>query len=373
MKNKAFLRYALTAAVCLLASSFPAGVQAASESKGAPSGGYTYTVTIYAGNQGTFTDQVRLWVDHTKSGSTQESQVEVGKGMITVSGLKKDDIIILDLQKDSIRLNEENRYYVKGIRQSGRDNSTTATSVFRVDRDADYVAAYGVRGDMAAYTVNYQDAAGNELLPSDKYYGNIGDKPVVAYKYKEGYEPEVAALTRTLTANEAENVFTFIYHQAVRGITVRETGTPGTITNTVTEILPGTAPAVLPAQTARETGADEDSGGGASDTADTAADGTGEGTDNGQEEQQPLQQIGDGEVPLASQDLKDLDEEDVPAANIQADKVFKKGLPLAACVSIALSAAAALAVLFVVLKKHRNRERSRQDSGAVKIDDSSAK
>lgn len=341
--------------LCLLIGSFPAGVQASSGGRDAQTAGYTYTVTIYAGNQGTFTDQVNLQVDHSKSGNTQKSQVEVGKGCITVSGLKKDDIIALELQKDSLQLKEENRYYVKGIRQSGRDNSMAATSVFRVDRDADYVTAYGVKGDMAAYTVNYQDASGNELLPSDKYYGNIGDKPVVAYKYVEGYEPEVTALTRTLTANEAENVFTFIYRQADRGVTIRETGTPGTTTNTITEILPGTAPVVQPPQADLETG-DNEAGGETPETGDTAQQEPGEGTENGGEEQQPLQQIGDGEVPLADQDLKDLDEEEVPTANIQVDKVFKKGLPLAACIAIATAAAAALAVLFIVVKKHRNRK-----------------
>lgn len=345
----------LAGIVCLLISVLPAEVQAAAGGESTKPAGYTYTVRIYAGNQGTFTDQVQLWVDHSKSGNTQESQVEVGKGLITVSGLKKDDIITLDLQEDSLRLNEENRYYVKGIRQSGRDNSTTATSVFRVDRDADYVTAYGVRGDMAAYTVNYQDSSGNELLPSGRYYGNIGDKPVVAYKYKEGYEPEVTALTRTLTENEAENVFTFIYHQAERGVTVRESGTPGITTTTITEILPGTAPAVLTPQRTVDAGENE-GGGETSETGDTALPESEEELDNGGEEQPPLQQIGDGEVPLAGQDLKDLDEEEVPAGNIQADKVLKKGLPLAACIAIAVSAAAALAVLFAVVKKHINRK-----------------
>ncbi len=346
----------LLAAICL-SGIFPGtGVQAASEGiTDEASAQYTYTVRIYPGNQGTFTNRVRLAVDHTKSGSAIKSRAEIKEDLITVSGLKKDDIITLDLQDGSVRLKEENRYYVKGIRQSGRDNSTVATSVFRVDRDADYVTAYGVQGDMVGYTVNYQDASGNEVLPSDKYYGNVGDKPVVAYKYKEGYEPEVTALAKTLTANEAENVFTFIYSEAERGVITRQVGTPGTTTNTVTEIVPGVPPAALPAGTTAAEAGGGDAGAGEAGAGDTAAGDEEAGGDAAADEgeQEPLQQIGDGEVPLAEQDLKDLDEEEVPASNIQADKVLKKGLPLAASIGIAAGAAAALVALFLVVKKRR--------------------
>ncbi len=61
-----------------------------------------------------------------------------------------------------------------------------------------------------------------------------------------------------------------------------------------------------------------------------------------EEAAEPLEEIGDQEVPLANQDLKDLDEEEVPASDIQLDKVVKKGLPLAASIGIAASAAACL-------------------------------
>ncbi len=66
---------------------------------------------------------------------------------------------------------------------------------------------------MVGYTVNYQDENGRTLAESRKYYGNIGDKPVVAHIYIENYEPQALALTRTLSSNEAENVFTFVYSE----------------------------------------------------------------------------------------------------------------------------------------------------------------
>ena len=62
---------------------------------------------------------------------------------------------------------------------------------------------------MVAYTVNYQDASGKSLAESQTFYGNIGDKPVVAYRYIENYIPDALALTKTLSDNEVENVFTF--------------------------------------------------------------------------------------------------------------------------------------------------------------------
>ena len=60
-------------------------------------------------------------------------------------------------------------------------------------------------------------------------------------------------------------------------------------------------------------------------------------------------------MPLANTDLKDLDEEEVPASNIQLDKVVKKGLPLAACVGIALAASVGLGVLGVVVKRRKGK------------------
>lgn len=348
---------AVLASACVLAVCPAEDVQAAE-------GGYTYTVNIYAGNRGTFTDAVEVTVDHTKSGSTVESQVKVTKGMIAVSGLVSKDRVILELRKNAVKLKEEGRYYVKGIRQSGRDNNTVTTSIFEVDRDTDYVAAYGVKGDMVAYTVNYQDADGNELLPSDTYYGSVGDKPVVAYRYVEGYEPEVAALTRTLTDNEARNVFTFIYSPVDREVVTRQVGTAGTVTTTVTELVPGApaAPTVIrtPAATTAPAAATEAPAAQEEAPGEEAAPGEATAPEEETGDQTPLQEIGDEEVPLAGQDLKDLDEEEVPASEVQLDKMVKKGLPLAASVGIAVAAAAGLAILFIMLRK-RKREK-----GAVK-------
>ena len=169
---------------------------------------YTYKVTVYAGNKGTIDGQ---------------EQKEI-------TGLSLGSQVILDI--NSVKVTDD-KYYVKGFRLSGRDNEEAlATPTIEVDGDVDYVVAYGIKGDMVAYTVNYQDANGKTLADSQTFYGNAGDKPVVAYKYIENYIPQALALTKTLSDNESENVFTFTY-------TPGETDRIVETTTTVTTIVPG--------------------------------------------------------------------------------------------------------------------------------------
>ena len=49
---------------------------------------------------------------------------------------------------------------------------------------------YGILGNAVAYTVNYVDTSGRQLAPSETYYGNVGDEPVIAYLYIEGYQTQ---------------------------------------------------------------------------------------------------------------------------------------------------------------------------------------
>ena len=155
---------------------------------------YKYTVTVYAGNQGSF------------SGGQKEVSVEVEAGsQVTIS--------MADL---GFKVENE-KYYARGFREAGHDNDETTGAVslsFKVNEDMSYVVAYGVRGEMVKYTVQYVDANGNELLPADEFYGMEGDKPVVAHRYIEGYQPQAYNVTKTLSANEADNVFVFTYTEA---------------------------------------------------------------------------------------------------------------------------------------------------------------
>lgn len=295
---------------------------------------YTYKVTLSAGNKGTINGQNKFERENIASGS------------------------IITFNLNDIQVTDD-KYYVKGIRLSGRDNDEAlAAPSFTVDKDADYVVAYGIKGNMVAYTVNYQDASGNSLAESQTFYGNVGDKPVVAYRYIENYIPDALALTKTLSDNESENVFTFTY---TPGATDRIVETTTTVTTTV----PGTA---TPAGAAGTTGTAGTTGAaagtGTGTTAGTAGGTTAGGTtaggtttggtaggttnaDNSQDTTDDTTTEPDEQTPKS---LVDLDDEDTPKGNIDAkDKTSKT--PIAAGIGIIVVAVAALAGLIVFLKK----------------------
>ena len=121
----------------------------------------------------------------------------------------------------------DEKYYVKGIREAGlnSDQIQGGNASVAKDRDADYVVVYGMEGDQVRYTVNYVDEDGNALIPSETYYGGIGDVMVVAYQYIEGYQPQAYNLRRTLSENEAENDFTFVYTHLITLVNPPETVT----------------------------------------------------------------------------------------------------------------------------------------------------
>lgn len=208
------------------------------------------------------------------------------------------------------------------------------------------------------HTVNYQDASGNSLAESQTFYGNVGDKPVVAYRYVENYIPDALALTKTLSDNESENVFTFTY---TPGATDRIVETTTTVTTTV----PGTATpagAAGTTGTAGTTGAAAGTGTGttagtaggttAGGTAagDTTTGGTTGGTTNADNSQDTTDDTTTEPDEQTPKSLVDLDDEDTPKGNIDAkDKTSKT--PIAAGIGIIVVAVAALAGLIVFLKK----------------------
>ena len=296
---------------------------------------YTYKVTLSAGNKGTINGQNKI------------EQADIASGSTVTFNLN--DIQVTD-----------DKYYVKGIRLSGRDNDEAlAAPSFTDDKDADYVVAYGIKGNMVAYTVNYQDASGNALAESQTFYGNVGDKPVVAYRYVENYIPDALALTKTLSDNESENVFTFTYTPGATDrivettttvtTTVPGTATPGTGTGNV-----GTAGGTTggtPGGTAGTTGGTTT--GTTGGTTDGTTTGTTDGTTTDNDSQDTTAKDKDtatSEDEQTPKSLVDLDDEDTPKGNIDAkDKTSKT--PIAAGIGIIVVAVAALAGLIVFLKK----------------------
>ena len=152
---------------------------------------YGYTVKVYSGEQGEFSG---------------------GKTMIEKSVQPGETVDISQMASDAGYKVTNDEYYCRGFRESGHDNDESPSlQSFAVTEDVSYEAAYGIRGNMVKYTIMYLDEDGASLRDADEYYGMIGDKPVVSYKYIEGYQPNAYNLTKTLTANESENVFGFSY------------------------------------------------------------------------------------------------------------------------------------------------------------------
>ena len=190
MRGKLFKALAASLVLILLVSLIPMALAAREKP-------YTYTVRIYAGARGSIG----------------------GQDVITYSGLQYGERI--NLQNDFRRVEvSDEKYYAKGLRESGRDNNSAVAALsFAVTRDIDFVVAYGVRGNDVAYTINYLDSEGNTLLPSETYYGNVGDKPVVAYQFIEDYTPNYYNITGTLQEDASKNVFNFTYTRMVEPTT----------------------------------------------------------------------------------------------------------------------------------------------------------
>lgn len=309
---------------------------------------YTYKVTLSAGNKGTINGQ---------------NKIEISD-IAYDSDFSFDNTALYNIQVT------DDRYYVKGIRLSGRDNASSEpldAPAFTVKGDADYVVAYGIKGNMVAYTVNYQDASGKSLAESQTFYGNVGDKPVVAYRYVENYIPDALALTKTLSDNESENVFTFTYKPGATDrvvtttttitTTVPGTATPGTGTGnagtaggTTGGTTGGTAGTTGGTTTGTTSGTTTGTTGGTTDGTTT---GTTDGTttdNNSQDTTAKDKDTATSEDEQTPKSLVDLDDEDTPKGNIDAkDKTSKT--PIAAGIGIIVVAVAALVGLIVFLKK----------------------
>lgn len=302
---------------------------------------YTYTVTFYAGNHGTFGDNAVPTVE-TKG----VAKIVKSSDKIVVSGLLEGDKVGMNSQS-AVTLAADSKYYPKGIRLSGRDNDTVAESVFEVTGDADYVAAYGIKGQQVKYTVKYVHENGKKLAEDEVFYGNIGDKPIVAYKYIQGYNPKVYAFTKTLDEDESKNIFEFVYTDATSP-TIEEIVTEDvTYSETVITINGGTT-AVGGVAGGTGGGATNVTGGGA----DQAAPGEDETGDV-----RPAYTGPEDDENGGSDLIVDLDDEETPLANIDADGNANGNMaPMALYIGMGLLAIIAIIASVYVYKKLKKKE-----------------
>lgn len=193
----------------------------------------TYTVRVLPGAKGT--------------GGVQE-----------FDGLHYGETVTVAVDPDAV--NDE-KYYAKGLKDSGMDNNHPESDfaedhylttdgagnwTITVTKDQDFVVAYGLEGSAVGYTVNYQSAAGAPIAQSSTYYGSIGDMPVISYLYVDGYTPREYTLSRPLSANEAENVFTFVYDAIVVPQPEPETEAPAPTPTPEPEPTPEPTPTPTP-------------------------------------------------------------------------------------------------------------------------------
>lgn len=303
-------KFGILLALCLSVwSAAPARLEAAEAENE-----YTYKVRFFAGGQGTIDGQEM--VEYKECGYGQR----------------------ITFNQNRVTLKDNSKYYIRGIRKSGRDNDEILSAVsFEVKEDADYVVAYGILGDAVMYTVEYVDQAGNTLAPSETYYGNVGDRPVVAFAYIEGYQPQAYNLTGILERDASRNVFRFTYSPIAQAPAPQPEGTQPTAPAGEGTPAPGPAAPAPGAET--PVPVDET---------------TDPGTD-----------IPDDNVPLAEPDeIQDIREPDVPLADggpIEAPASpngvarLIGNIPLAAKVLIGLAAVAAAGTAWFFLM-HRRRK-----------------
>lgn len=110
-------------------------------------------------------------------------------------------------------------FFTKGIMSAGRALAVLSAAAvifcFAVFVPGGYEAyADEKKDETVSFTVYHQDTSGKELADPQVFYGNIGDKPVITSVEVKGYVPQVKQITRTISENSEENVFTFVYDKA---------------------------------------------------------------------------------------------------------------------------------------------------------------
>lgn len=291
-----------------------------------------YMVRVSAGAQGTFNSKLIGDLGELSSDKT-----------VWTVMVKAGETLNIQNIAAHVQLNDgaDSKYYVLCLREAGADNQSES-AVFnpasKITQDTDLVVGYGVVGDMVSYTVRYEDANGNQLLePDTSRVGKVGDKPMVPFRYIEGYVPQAYNLTLTLDADASLNIFTFVYTPIPENVT----------TTTLTELVGGGV-VVIPGAPA--------AGGGGAPVAPAGPGGV---------------VVPEEETPLAPpEEVIDLDNPDTPQAgpgqsgaleDLTDNATPLSGLPMAAKVGIGVAAAAVLggaAFLIVKKRKKNNAEAS---------------
>lgn len=304
------LRSKVTAFVCAIVCALALGGGAATLSSSPAyadeqASGYSYKVLIYAGNGQSTSGPVIDYGDQPYNSSIRITNDFLSKKFTP----------------------SDSRYYVKGLRVVGHEELLDLTKPIMVDEDKQFVVAYGLKKDQVEYKVNYVDTNGNQIAESQTFWGNVGDKPVVAYQYIAGYQPVNAQnITGTVKPLPEQTEFTFEY--APVGATSSAQGSDGS-----------------------------SSAGGSGDNAtigEDATDGaTAEDAGNAVSEGEDAGSNGVSDEPA---ELLDIDDEDNPLASANAEDANGFGLGTVLPWVLGVCIAAAL-IAFIVLMVMKSRQK----------------
>ena len=270
-------------------------VRAEDEGSGDSQKSYSYRMKISAGNNGVI-----------KGSSDKEITFEANA-----------DGTFDSFNKDIVE-STNSKYVVIGYKEAGHDTVITEEEIspVAVKADVNYVAVYGVKGNMVPYTVRYLSRDdGSTLMADATYYAPKGSSVMVSFKYIDGYAPTAYNLTKTITGDSANDVLDFRYYES--DLTVAQQANAANAANPA-------APAAVAANPAAAQAA--------------AIDAATPGTPN-------VVNLDEGETPLASPE--ELADNDVPAAGVNKGVVWGA---IAAAVLVAAGVAA------LIIKRRRDSE-----------------
>ncbi len=306
---------------------------------------YDYKVRVFPGNRGTL--------------SADPVEVTVPKG---------GDVNLYDVATATIT---DDRYVQTGFRLSGTDEVRIDGKVNGVSEDMDFVVAYGVKANTIEYTIKYVEyGTGKELAKPKTFYGKVGDKPVAAYEFVEGYRPLYLAITGTLT-DDGENVWTFEYAKLAEGETI-ETTTTNTNTRYVTNTTGG-------GQNGTTTVVNETAGGGETTettTGTTTTTGTDQtGTEGGAQNAEgqnagttePGIEGGEDQTPPPTQEILDMDTPLAgPGSETNAASAAEEGSRLitnpVAIAGVAIAIAGGLGVLLYFANRKKKEQKDEEEA-----------
>lgn len=107
---------------------------------------------------------------------------------------------------------KQNKYYP----------TNTSTSVI-ISRFGQEIIFYYTEASTVKYTVYYQDADGNNLIPSvtkDTEYSTVTEQ----YVPIDNYAPRQHSITRNLTADPEQNIIIFVYDPTLTSLTIQKNG-----------------------------------------------------------------------------------------------------------------------------------------------------